>query len=98
MYIPTDDGRPMKLIFHRNPKLLGLGRQFGQMHKFWGIWGIFGRFIITHFQLPILVLRVPCPFFPLINHYFNKKLRLYIQILKKYLGVVVELDWKELGI
>ena len=33
--------------FHRNPKLLGLGTQFGQMFK--GIWGIFGRFISTHF-------------------------------------------------
>jgi hypothetical protein len=30
----TDCGRPIKSFFHRNPKLLGLGRQFGQI-----IWG-----------------------------------------------------------
>ena len=35
-----DYGRPM-------PKLLGLGRQFGQIYL--DILGIFGRFISTHF-------------------------------------------------
>ena len=39
----TDYGRLMKpFFFHRNPKLLGLFRQFG--HQFWGI---FDRFINT---------------------------------------------------
>ena len=32
----------------------------------------------------------PCPCFPLINHYFYKKLSLYIQIPKIYFGVGVE--------
>ena len=37
--------------------------------KFWGIWGIF------QVKLPalILVMWVPCPCLPLINHYFYKK-------------------------
>ena len=35
--------------------------------KFWGIWGIFDPFISTY------LLWVPCPCFPLINHYFYKK-------------------------
>ena len=43
--IITDYGRPMKPFFHRNPKLLGLSRQFEQInfgyfrpiyqHPFW---------------------------------------------------------------
>ena len=45
------------LFFYRNPKLSGLGRQFGQVN-----FGAFGRFIITQW--------VSCPFFPLFNHYF----------------------------
>ena len=28
----VDYGRAMKPFFYRNPKLLGLGRQFGQIH------------------------------------------------------------------
>ena len=35
---------------------------------------------------PILVQWVPCPFFPLFNHYFYKKLSLYILIPNIYLG------------
>ena len=38
-----------RLFFHRNPKLtFGLGQTIWA-DKFWGIWGIFGRFISTHF-------------------------------------------------
>ena len=62
-------------FFHRNSKLLGLGRQFGQIH-----FGAFGG-ISANLSAPILVLWVPCPCFLLIiNHYFHKKLNLYIQI------------------
>ena len=35
-------------------------------------------------------LRVPCPCFPLINHYFYKKLNLCIQIPNIYLRLGVE--------
>ena len=40
----TDYGRPMK-----NPKLLGLDRQFGQI-SFGAFGGIFSRFMSTHFD------------------------------------------------
>ena len=39
---------PNKEFFHRNPKLLGLGGQFGKIN-FGAFGGIFGRFISTHF-------------------------------------------------
>ena len=39
---------PHEAFFHQNPKLLGLGKTIWT-DKFWGIWGIFGRFISTHF-------------------------------------------------
>ena len=46
----TDYGRPMKPFFHRNPKLLGFGRQFGQIN--------FGAFEVfsANLSAPILVL------------------------------------------
>ena len=53
--------------------------------KFWGIWGIFEQHPFW-----FLVLWVSCPCFPLINHYFYKKLRLYIQIPNIYLGLGFE--------
>ena len=31
-YPPTVYERPMKPFFHQNPKLMGLGRQFGQIN------------------------------------------------------------------
>ena len=39
---------------------------------------------------PILALWLPCPSFPLFNHYFNKKLKFYIQLSNIYLGVGFE--------
>ena len=83
----TDYGHPMKPFFHRNPKLSGLGRQFGQIK--------FGAFRVVSVSLsaPILVLWVPCPCFPLINHYFYKKLSLYIQIPNIYLGLGFEFEF-----
>ena len=71
-------------IFHQSPKLLGWGRQFGQIS--FGAFGIFSANLLA----PILVLRVSCPCFPLINHYFYKKLSLYIQIPTIYLGLGFE--------
>ena len=42
------------------------------------------------YQHPFLVLWVPCPCFPIINHYFYKKLSLYIHIPNIYLGLGFE--------
>ena len=44
----TDYGCQIKPFFHRNPKLLGLNIQFGQVN-FWVFGVFFGWFISTHF-------------------------------------------------
>ena len=75
---------PKKPFFHRDSKLLGLGRQFGKIN-----FEAFGVFL-SDLSATILVLWVPCPWFPLINHYFYKKLSLYIQIPNIYLGLGFE--------
>ena len=60
----TDYGHPiLKAFFHQNPKLLGLGRQFGQIS--------FGAFFSTRFGTVNPAGSCPCS--PLINHYFYKK-------------------------
>ena len=53
--------------------------------KFWGIWGIFGGTISTHFDTVS-----PLSMFSLFNHYFYKKLSLYIQISSIYSGLEFE--------
>ena len=68
-------------FFHRNPKLLGLGRQFGPID-----FGAFGLFLV------ILVLSVPCPCFPLIKYYFYAKLSLYIQIPNIFWNLDLDLN------
>ena len=50
--------------------IFGLGQTFWA-EIVWGIWGIFGRTISTHFGTASAC-------FPLFNHYFYKKLSLYI--------------------
>ena len=75
---------PNEAFFHRNPKLLGLGKQFGQIN--FGAFGVFS----ANLSAPILVQWVPCPCFPSINHYFYKKLSLYIQISNVYFGLGFE--------
>ena len=75
---------PNEAFFHRNPKLFGLSRQFGQIN-----FGSFGA-SSSDLSAPILVLWVPCPYFPLINHYFYKKLSHYIQIPNIHLGLGFE--------
>ena len=74
-------GTPNESFYHQNSKLLGLGRQFEQM-KFWA----FGVFL-ANLSAPFLVLRVPCPCFPLINHYFYKKTRLLYPNYKYLFGI-----------
>jgi hypothetical protein len=71
---------------------LGFGQTI-ETDKFWGIWGIFGKFMSTHFGTDS-----PLSMFLLINHYFCKKLSFYIQIRNICLGLGFELGCKELGI
>ena len=52
---------------------------------------------LANLSAPILVLWVPCPCFPLIIHYFYKKLSLYIQIPNIYLGLGFELGPQRIG-
>ncbi len=59
---------PNEAFFHWNPELLGLGRQIGQINS--GAFGVFS----AKLSAPILVQEVPCPCFPLFNHYFYKTL------------------------
>ena len=63
-------------LFSLNFRAFGLGRQIGQINS----WA-FGVFL-AKLSAPILVS--PC--FPLFNHYFYKKLSLYIHIPNIYLG------------
>ena len=72
---------PNEDFCHWNPKLFGLTIR---VDNFWDIWGIFGRFIT------IVVLWVTIPCFPLINQYFFKRLRLYIQFTNIFLGLGLE--------
>ena len=41
---------PNEACFHRNPKLLFVIGQTDWTDEFWGIWGIFGQIISTHFS------------------------------------------------
>ena len=66
-------------LFLLKSRTFGL-EQTNWADKFWGIWGIFGRTVF-------LVQWVPCPCFPLFNHYFYKKLSLYIHIPNICLGL-----------
>ena len=86
---------PNKAFFYRNPKLLGLGRQIGQIN--FGAFRAFGVFL-SNLSTPTLAPWVPCPCFPLINHYFYKKVSLYIQIKNIYEDWDLNLGRKELGI
>jgi hypothetical protein len=75
---------PNEAFFNGNPELLGLGRQIGQINS-WAF-GVFS----AELSAPILVQLVPCPCFPLFNHYFYIKLGLYIHIPNIYLGLRFE--------
>ena len=68
-------------FFYWNPEFLGLGRQIGQINS-----GTFGVFL-AKLSVPILIQWVPSLYFSLFNHYFYKKLSLYIHILNIYLGL-----------
>ena len=59
----TDYGRPMKL-FPLKSQIFGLG-QIIWADKFWGIWGILGQFISTHFGTvsPLSMFSINQPLF-----------------------------------
>ena len=74
---------PNEAFFHWNSKLLGLVRQIGQIN-----FGAFGVFLA---ELSLSLVHVfPCLCFPLFNHYFFKKLSLYINNPNIYLGLGFE--------
>ena len=76
---------PNEALFH--PKTFRLGQTIWE-DKFWGIWGMYFRMIYQHsFQYCESLVHVSMP---LINHYFYKKLSLYIQIPSIYLGLGFE--------
>ena len=79
--LPWTTDTQRELFFKKKTKLLGLGRQIGPKN--------FGAFVV-HIFGQFWYCGVPIPCFRLINHYFYKKLSLFIQIQKTYLGVVVE--------
>ena len=60
----TDYGRPNDGFFHRNPKLFGKGQK-NWADKFWGIWGILGQTIGTHFGTvsPLSMFSINQPLF-----------------------------------
>jgi hypothetical protein len=70
--------------FSSKSQTLGLGQTIWA-DKFWGIWGIFGRFIRTHFGTvsPLSIFSINQPL-------FLKKLSLYNQIPNIYLGLGFE--------
>ena len=76
--------------FFQKSRTFGLGQTFWA-ETFWGIWGIFGRTISTHFGTVSLC-------FPLFNHYFYKNLSLYIQLPNIYLGLGFNLGCKKFEI
>ena len=71
----TDYGCPMKPFFIEIPNF-GLGQTIWT-DKFWGIWGIFGRFISKHFgtESSLFMFSINQPIFlqktiaSILNHY-----------------------------
>ena len=71
---------------------------FGPGQKIWAdkFWTF--RVFSANLSTPIFSTVGPLYMFPLINHYFYKKLTLYIQIPNIYLGMGFEFSRKELVI
>ena len=81
---------PTEAFFHWNLELLGLVKLLGQMN--YGAFGVFS----AKLSALILVQWVPCPCFPLLNHYFYKKLSLYIHLTNTYLGLGFEVGLQKI--
>ena len=80
----TDYGCPIKPFFVEIPDFCAWADNLGR--QILGVFRVFSDLL----SAPNLVLRVPCPCFSLINHYFNKKLHLYKEIPNVYLGLGFE--------
>ena len=74
-------------LFSLKSQTVGLEQQIGQIN-----FGAFGVFL-AKLSASILVLWVPCLCFPLINHYFYKKISLYIHIPNIYLELGFECEF-----
>ena len=74
-------------LFSSKSQILGLGQTIWA-DKFWGIWGIFGRFISTHFgtESPLSMFFINQPLFL----QKTKPVCLYIHIPNIYLGLGFE--------
>jgi hypothetical protein len=75
MLLTTDYGRPMKPFLSSKSKTFRPGQTIW-VDKFWGIWGIFGRFISTHFSTVFsinqpLFLQKTEPLYPNPKHLFG---------------------------
>ena len=90
-WMPTDAIKtPIKLCCCCKPAATDYGHPerafFRKSQTLLGAFEVFS----ADLSAPILILWVPCPCFPLINHYFYKKLSLYIHIPNIYLGLRFE--------
>ena len=74
-------------FFHWNPELLGLSWQMGPINS----WAF--EVFPAKLSVPISVQSVFCLCFPLSNHYFYKKLSIYIHIPNIYLGLGFEFEF-----
>ena len=70
-------------LFSSKSQTIDLGRKIGQIN--FGAFGVFG----ANLSAPILVLWVLCPCFPLINHYFYKKIKHLYPDPKYLFGIVI---------
>ena len=71
---------------------MGFGRQICQKKNI-GHLACWGKIFLAKLWAPILVQWVPSPCFPLFNHYFYKKLSLYIQIPNITEGLALHAFW-----
>ena len=71
---------PDEAFFHQNPKLLGLGRQFGQIN----VWAF--RVFRPIYQHPLAMFSINQPL-------FLQNLSLYIQIPNIYLGLGFDFEF-----
>ena len=80
---------PIEAFFHRHPKVLGFGRQFGQINS--EVFGVILAELLAH----ILVQWVPCLCFQLFNYLLSLQ---KTKPLYPHPNIYLNLGCKELGI
>ena len=86
----TDYERPNEAFFHRNPKLLGLGRQFGQIN--FGAFGVFS----ANYQHPFWYSYLsPLSMLSIIQPLFLQKTKPFYPNSKYLFGIDLNLGRKE---